>query len=206
MTSLSAPRLPFPQQPFAPDVAAVVASNSFSGLSPAKLRLALANHPKLATAFLSMARVVLFQCAVSEREREIAIIRTGALTRSEYEWGMHVSIYGDKCGFTEPQIHELTCCPSWSELSDALWSPAEKLVVRMVDELHHHSTVSDQTWDALVATWPQDQVIELLFASSVYHMAAFFLNSAAVPLEEGSRRFPEGISQATVPVTTSRSA
>lgn len=192
-------RLPLRHPPYPPEVEKLVGSTAFTGLSPGHLRRALANHPKLAAAFQSMAHVVLFQCAVSERDREIAIIRTGALTRSEYEWGMHVSIYGDKCGLTEPQILELTCAPSWKELSEALWTPAERLIVRMVDELRRHSTVSDETWTALVETWPQEQVIELIFASSFYHMAAFFLNTAAVPLEDGSRRFPTGVDQACVP-------
>lgn len=192
-------RLPLRQPPYEPSVEKAINSTAFTGLSPLNLRLALAHHPKLATAFQSMAHVVLFQCEVAERDREIAIIRTGALTRSEYEWGMHVSIYGDKCGLTEPQVQELTCAASWRDLSEALWTPAERLVVRMVDELHLHSTVADDTWAALNAAWPQEQVMELVFASSFYHMAAFFLNTAAVPLEDGSRRFPAGVAQASVP-------
>ena len=93
-------RLPLRQPPYEPEMQRTIGSTAFTGLSPLNLRLALANHPKLAAAFQSMAHVVLFQGAVAERDREIAIVRTGALTRSEYECGMHVSIYGDKCGFT----------------------------------------------------------------------------------------------------------
>jgi alkylhydroperoxidase family enzyme len=192
-------RLPLRRPPYEAEVERAIRNTAFSGLSPLNLRLALANHPKLATAFQSMAHVVLFQCDVPERHREIAIIRTGALTRSEYEWGMHVSIYGAKCGLGEEEIAQLTRASSWRELSETLWTPAERLVVRMVDELHSHSTVADETWDALVATWPQDQVIELILASSFYHMAAFFLNATAVPLEDGSERFPPGVAQARVP-------
>lgn len=192
-------RLPLLQPPYSPEVAKTIGNTAFKGLSPQNLRLALANHPRLAHAFQAMAHVVLFQCEVPERDREIAIIRTGALTRSEYEWGMHVSIYGEKCRLTEPQVLELTCTRSWRDLTDTLWTPAEKLIVRMVDELHQHATVADETWQALMATWPQDQVMELIFASSFYHMAAFFLNTAAVPLENGSRRFPPGVAQADVP-------
>jgi alkylhydroperoxidase family enzyme len=192
-------RLPLRQPPYEPEVQRTIGSTAFKGLSPLNLRLALAHHPKLAASFQAMAHVVLFQCAVAEREREIAIIRTGALTRSEYEWGMHVSIYGDKCGLGEAQVMELTCAPSWRELSEGLWTPAERLIVRMVDELHAHSTVADETWQQLSAHWPTAQVMELVFASSFYHMAAFFLNTAAVPLEDGSRRFPAGLAQAEVP-------
>lgn len=192
-------RLPLRPPPYEPAVAAAVQSTAFEGLSPLNLRLALANHPKLGPAFQAMAHVVLFQCALPERDREIAIIRTGALTRSEYEWGMHVSIYAGKCGLDAVQVDELTRCNHWRELSAGTWTEKERLIVRMVDELHCHSTIADETWEGMRAAWPQDQVIELIFASSFYHMAAFFLNSAAVPLEHGSERFPEGLAQAVVP-------
>lgn len=192
-------RLPLRRPPYEPEIERTIGNTAFTGLSPRNLRLALAHHPKLAAAFQSMAHVVLFQCAVAEREREIAIIRTGALTRSEYEWGMHVSIYAAKCGLSDAQVQELTCSTSWRELSDASWTPQERLVVRMVDELHRHSTLADETWQQMTAAWPKEQVMELMFASSFYHMAAFFLNSAAVPLEDGSERFPAGVEQASVP-------
>lgn len=193
------PRLPLRQPPYEPEVERTIQSSAFTGLSPRNLRLALAHHPKLAAAFQAMAHVVLFQCAVPEREREIAIIRTGALTRSEYEWGMHVSIYGERCRMSEAQVLDLTRAPSWQALAEPDWSPAERLIVRMVDELHRHATVADDTWQQLVATWPQTQVVELVLASGFYHMAAFFLNTTAVPLEDGSRRFPPDITPARVP-------
>ncbi|WP_164547756.1 carboxymuconolactone decarboxylase family protein [Variovorax beijingensis] len=192
-------RLPLRPPPYEPEVAAAIQSSAFKGLSPLNLRLALANHSKLGPAFQAMAHVVLFQCALPERDREIAIIRTGALTRSEYEWGMHVSIYADKCGLDAAQVRELTDSVDWRALSPARWADKERLIVRMVDELHHHSTVSDQTWQSLCAGWPQEQVIELIFAPSFYHMAAFFLNSAAVPLEQGAALFSPPLAQAKVP-------
>jgi alkylhydroperoxidase family enzyme len=199
ITSLAAStRLPLRPPPYEPAVAAAVQSTAFKGLSPLNLRLALANHDRLGPAFQALAHVVLFQCTLPERDREIAIIRTGALTRSEYEWGMHVSIYAGKCGLRPAQIDELTRSKSWVDLSAGMWTDDERLIVRMVDELHCHSTLADETWKALSAAWPQEQVIELIFASSFYHMAAFFLNSAAVPLEHGSQRFPAGVSQAAV--------
>src|SRR3546814_2450853 len=66
------------------------------------------------------------------------------------------------------------------------------------DLLHHHSTIADETWLQLTEHFPNDQVVELIFSSSFYHMAAFYLNSTAVPLEDGSQRFPEGVMQASV--------
>lgn len=188
-------RLPLRQPPYEPAVEQAIRNTAFKGLSPLNLRLALAQEPGLSVAFQSMAHVVLFKGSLSEREREIAIIRTGALTRSEYEWGMHVSIYAEKYGLSEAHIMELTLGP----VTDTLWTPKERAIVRMVDELHHHSTVSDATWSLLQAHWSHAEVVQLILASSFYHMAAFFLNSMAVPLETGSRRFPAGLTQAEVP-------
>ena len=82
---------------------------------------------------------------------------------------------------------------------EALWTEKERVIVRMVDELHHHSTVGDATWAAMCTHWPEDQRVELILSSAFYHMAAFFLNSTAVPLETGARRFPPGMAQASVP-------
>src|SRR3546814_11912985 len=76
--------------------------------------MSLAHHPKLASAFQAMSHIVMFQTAVAERDREIAIIRTGALTRSAYEWGMHVSIFGEKCGLTPEQVEDVTVSKPWS--------------------------------------------------------------------------------------------
>lgn len=193
-------RLPLRAPPYPPEVAERIGNTAFSGLSPQNLRLALAHQPALAAAFQALAHEVLFKCALPAREREIAIIRTGALTRSEYEWGMHVSIYGGPCGFSAAEIDELT----HGELTSATWTERERLIVRAVDELHHHSTVSDATWHGLAAHWPPDQIVELILSSGFYHMAAFFLNSVAVPLEEGAQRFPADVSQAAVPATPER--
>jgi hypothetical protein len=60
-----------------------VRNSAFMGLSPLNLRPALAHNPQLSAHFQSLAHVVLFKGPLPEREREIAIIRTGALTRCE---------------------------------------------------------------------------------------------------------------------------
>jgi alkylhydroperoxidase family enzyme len=195
-------RLPLRPPPYEAAVEQAIRNSAFKGLSPLNLRLALAQEPGLSVAFQAMAHVVLFKGTIPEREREIAIIRTGALTRSEYEWGMHVSIYAEKCGLSEAQVQELTV----GQPGPALWTPGELAIVQMVDELHQHSTISDDTWNRLQADWSAAEIVQLILASSFYHMAAFFLNSTAVPLETGSRRFPPGLSQAAVPAAASGTA
>ena len=97
------PRIPLRLAPYPPELKIIenTAFSEYSKLEPRNLRMTLAHHPKLANAFQNLAHVVLFQTEVGARDREIAIIRTSALSRSEYVWGMHVEIYGESCGLTE---------------------------------------------------------------------------------------------------------
>ena len=192
-------RLPLVQPPYPDQLREAIGNPVFGDLSPINLRLALANQPEIAIAFQRLAHAVMFKAELAARYREVAIIRTGALHRSEYEWGMHVSIYGKACAITDDEVRELTLCTSWQDLKVQSWAAPERLIVRVCDELHGHATVSDATWEAMASTWPRSQIVELLVTSSFYGMAASFLNAAGVPLESGSRRFPPGISQAGVP-------
>ena len=105
---------------------------------------------------------------------------------------MHVAIYGERCALDTAAVTDLALAESWQSLSDPRWSDADRLVIRMADELYADTNVSDETWKLLCDTWPVPQVIELIFASGVYHLASYFTNTAAVPLEDGQARFPEG--------------
>ena len=52
----------------------------------------LARHPKALRRWLVFANHVLFKSTLAPREREMLILRTAWLCRSEYEWGQHVEI------------------------------------------------------------------------------------------------------------------
>src|SRR5712671_5423439 len=56
---------------------------------------------------------------LSLREREIVIDRTCALTRCEYEWGVHVAIFASAAHLTDEQVRATVL-----ESADAAcWSP-----------------------------------------------------------------------------------
>ena len=185
-------RLPLLQPPYDELTLKNIQNTAFTGLSPLNLRLSMAHHPVLGARFQALAHSVLFEAEVPMRSKEIAIMRTTALTGAEYPWGMHVAIYGERCELDETAVNDLALAESWESLSDPRWSDSDRLVIRMADELHANTNVSDETWTLLNATWPVKQVIELIFASGVYHLASYFINTTAVPLEDGQARFPEG--------------
>ncbi|WP_088625974.1 carboxymuconolactone decarboxylase family protein [Oceanicola sp. 22II-s10i] len=185
-------RLPLRRPPYDELTQKYIGNTAFTGLSPQNLRRSMAHHPKLGSRFQNLAQIVLFEADVPIRPKEIAIMRTTALTGAEYPWGMHVSIFGEQCGLDEAAINDLTLAESWESLTDPRWSDEDRLAIRMADELYANTNVTDETWALLTRTWPVEQVIELVFASGVYHLASYFTKTTAVPLEDGQARFPEG--------------
>jgi len=70
----------------------------------------LAAHPKLLKRWGVFGTHVLYKSTLPARERELLILRTGWLCRSEYEWGQHV-IIAKGCGITEDEIERVKAGP-----------------------------------------------------------------------------------------------
>ncbi len=79
---------------------------------------------------------------VSLREREIVILRTCAGCGAEYEWGVHVEVFGQRAGFTGEQITALTC----GQLDNEVWTAREGLLIRLVDAMLATRDVPDDLW------------------------------------------------------------
>ena len=84
---------------------------------------------------------------ISIAQRELVILRTCAVCKAEYEWGVHVAAFAAKAGFTQEQITD-TC----SEFAmPGLWSSQQLALIRLVDDLHRTASISDEAWDNLGA-------------------------------------------------------
>ncbi len=103
----------------------------------------LARHPKLLKRWGVFGTHVLYKSTLPARERELLILRTGWLCRSEYEWGQHVPI-AKGCGITDEEINRVTEGP------DAIgWHQSDGALLRAVDELLTDAFISDATWQML---------------------------------------------------------
>lgn len=177
-------RLPLVAPPYEPKVAEAMEKVKM-GLSPGNLMRSLAHHPRLFGNIMALGGTLIYKTSLDERLREIAILRTAARTRSEYEWGMHVALFREPCRLTET---ELTSLQSGTP-EDRCWNDAERLAIQVVDELHDTSTLCDATWSRLAAAHDPQAIVELTVTVGNYHMLALFLNACRVPLEEGAARF-----------------
>jgi alkylhydroperoxidase family enzyme len=120
------------------------------------------------------------------RQREIVIDRTTALCSSEYEWGVHVSFFAKRVGFTEAHLQSLV----HGGAEDPCWSDAERPVIRMCDELHRTCSLSDQLWAELRGRYPEEALLELLMLAGYYRTISYLANALKLPLEAFAARFP----------------
>jgi alkylhydroperoxidase family enzyme len=126
------------------------------------------------------------ELSLSLRDREIVIDRTCARCGCEYEWGVHVAFFADRAGLDEAQIESL----AHGGADDPCWTSArERLLIRVVDELHDFAGVSNELRDELTAQLDADQILDLTMLCGWYHAISFTAVVAGVPLESFAPRF-----------------
>ena len=123
--------------------------------------------------------------ALSLREREVVIDRVCARCGAEYEWGVHVTAFAAAAGITTEQ----TAVIARADADLAPLLPRDRLLVRMVDELHETCDVSDALWAELAGVWTAPQLIELLVLAGWYRAISYVCRVTRVPLEDWQARF-----------------
>jgi 4-carboxymuconolactone decarboxylase len=155
-----------------------------STMEPLKLFRTLARSPDISARLRTLGAGILGRSStIAAREREILIDRTAALCGCEYEWGVHAAAFGAAVGLT-PEALQATATGDASAFSGR-----DALVMRLADELHHTSRVSDALWSELAAHYDVPQMIELLIIAGMYHTIAYVANGAQVALEDWAARF-----------------
>ncbi|MFI4880486.1 MAG: carboxymuconolactone decarboxylase family protein [Steroidobacterales bacterium] len=120
------------------------------------------------------------------RQREIVIDRTTALCGSEYEWGVHIALFGARVGLTPPQIASL----ARGGPRDLCWSAEDRVLLQMCDALHGECSLNDELWESLRAIFNEEAMIELLMLAGFYRTVSYLTNALRLPLEANGARFP----------------
>ena len=138
----------------------------------------LAHAPKALTAFLSWGNYILSKRnALSPRDRELVILRTGYNCRSGYEWTQHKRI-GLDCGLTDDEVARIKAGPDadgWNELDQAM--------LRATDELTTDHFITDATWAALAPLGDKGRM-DLVMTVGQYSQVSMMLNSFGVQLDD----------------------
>jgi hypothetical protein len=122
---------------------------------------------------------------LSLKEREIVIDRTCALTRCEYEWGVHVAIFAKAADLTDAQVRATVV----GGADEPCWSAAEQALIAAVDALHFRATLSDAEFKALSAHHDDAKIFEIILLCGFYRTVSYLANGLDLPLEANAARF-----------------
>ncbi|MEX2207087.1 MAG: carboxymuconolactone decarboxylase family protein [Myxococcota bacterium] len=170
--------------PYQDDVAEQLDRFMPPGVPPLLLFRTLAHNPRVLRKFF--AGSLLDRGSLCLRERELAILRTCFRCGSEYEWGLHVTVFAKRAGLSDEEVRA-TCAPL---LPDGLFAKRDAAILRLCDALHDSADVDDALFAELSAELESAQLVELLLLAGFYHAVAFVTNALRVELEPSAARFP----------------
>ncbi|HEY8545333.1 MAG TPA: carboxymuconolactone decarboxylase family protein [Acidimicrobiales bacterium] len=145
----------------------------------------LAHHPRLLKRWSAFGGTLLFRSELSNRERELLILRTAWRCKAHYEWSHHVPL-ALRVGVTKAEIARVVEGPDAPG-----WDPVDAALVRAADELHADAVISDATWAVLAGRYTPAQLVEIPMVVGQYHLVAFTLNSLGVQLDHDEVAGPE---------------
>jgi 4-carboxymuconolactone decarboxylase len=136
----------------------------------------LVRHPELTAAYLPFNTYLLRGSTLSPRTLEVALLRAVHRGNCEYLWSHHVPIAA-RAGLSADDISAIRS----GNCSDR----HDQLVIRAVDDLTAHITVTQPTWEALGEVFSDKQRMDLVFAIGGYYLLAMAVNTFGVQDEHG---------------------
>lgn len=140
----------------------------------------LAHNPGLLRLFKPMQSFWGLHGLLPDRDREIAILRIAWLKQLPFVWGEHVRM-GKAAGLTTEEIALIAQGSSAGGFSEH-----ETAIIKAVEELQVHSTITDATWAALAKTWSEGQLIEMPIMVGTYQILGWMQAITEQPLWEGN--------------------
>ena len=182
---LDAARLdPLPRETWSDEVRGLLDPDD-TGRPVLNLYGTLARHPVFFRPRAVQSAYIRTGATLSDRAREILILRIGWLCGSEYEWSQHVRA-ARRIGMSDDEIRRIAV-----GADAAGWDAFEAALIRATDELHRDDTISDATWRALSARYGEPELIDVVITVGGYRMVSIALNSLGTQLESGRPRFPD---------------
>lgn len=158
----------------APDVMAT--RNAFRTLS---------NNPTMAQGVFTHLTTLLNKNTFSTRLRELAIMRIGWATGSEYEWTQHWRVA------TTAKIPEedILAVRDWK--SSTRLTEADRAILQATDEMLATGKISDATWAECCRHVPTDaERVEMVVCIANWIMFSNILRTLEIPVEDGVMSWP----------------
>jgi alkylhydroperoxidase family enzyme len=154
------------------------------GAPPLLLFRTVARNPRVLQRM--MAGGLLDRGSIPLRSRELMILRTCGRCGAEYEWGVHIAVFGAKAQWTPEQLRSSV----HGAAGDECWGFEDRLVIRLADQLHDTNQVDDPLWRELSAHFAPEQLVELIMLAGKYHAVSYLVNAIRIEHESFAPEFP----------------
>ncbi len=154
------------------------------GMEPIRLFRTVATSPRAWSKLAGGS--LLDKGPLSIRDREIVIDRTTARCGCEYEWGLHVALFGQRAGLSDAQIDATAS----DEVDPALWSDAENILIETVDALIDRKRLSDSEFERLARHYAPGQILEIVQLVAFYHGVALICGALHLAPEPDMPKLP----------------
>jgi 4-carboxymuconolactone decarboxylase len=138
----------------------------------------LAHDPQLYSRWSGLGQYLLNGSTLPPRDREIIILRMGWLCQAPYEWSQHARIAKAAKLLNDAEIHAIA-----EGVNAKAWSPFERALLQMVDELRYQSALSAASWKTLKDRYSIEQSIDAIYTAGQYQLVSMALNSLGVQLD-----------------------
>ena len=152
---------------------------------PINLARMLAHSPGGTRAFRHTGGWIRNTSRFDSRLREMAILRIGVITRTDYEYSHHIEL-GRQFGMSDDDIRAVIAGPDAESLPEL-----ERLVLAAADEVTEGLSISTETFDALRSHLDSELLVELTIIVSYYNAVVRVLRSLEIDVEPGYERYME---------------
>ncbi|WP_310531275.1 carboxymuconolactone decarboxylase family protein [Novosphingobium sp.] len=150
-----------------------------------KFHKTMAHNPQTLREWIGFGNHILFDNLLSQREREIAILRLAANRQCQYEWGAHYRFTVAEGLMTVGDARALAF-----PIKAADWSAHEAALISAVDDLCASGEIADPVWSVLAQTYSAAHFIDLIYLVGEFMMVAMFMQSFRIELEDGFEPIP----------------
>jgi len=154
----------------------LVAPQMRAGQVP-NLYATLVVHPRFYSPRLRFGSYIQRDSRLPPQTRELLILRTAWLAKSEYEWAHH-AVFAKDAGLSEAQIANVAL-----GARAKTWSDEQRALLQAADELHREAFISEATWKNLTQHYDTAEMIEIIYTVGGYAMTAMAINSLGIQVE-----------------------
>jgi 4-carboxymuconolactone decarboxylase len=154
---IATPRIRPLESPFTPEVETSLAMmmGGSRDVPPLALFRTLLKHPVLGDRIRPLGSGLLAKGTLPARDRELVILRTCARTGCEYEWGVHVRLFGPSLDADGAWFDA-----TWAgRADDPAFTSRDGVLVRFADAMHDNAQAPDALWAEMAGTWNEEQLI-----------------------------------------------